>query len=318
MKELNVKYIGLKAKIKKQTLTDEQFEELIAMQLQSGAERREVTDRPAKEGDEIIFDYAGFMGEEQFPGGTAEKQSLVLGSNAFIPGFEEQCIGKSVGESFDVNVTFPEKYPAPMLAGQAAVFHCKIHAINEEEIPQLDDEFVKRVSECSTVEEYCTTLREQAQKALDNQARFEVRDKLMHDMVDAVELEVSKEVINAELDVMMAELEDQLVMQGFSLDQYIEASGQSKEYLRASMLNDAIYRVRLNIVLEYIAEKENLSISEEELNEVIEIAARQYQVTPADVLNTIGEMGMESFKQDLLRQKTENFILDHADFEIEE
>lgn len=317
MKELDVKYIGLKGKVKKQTLTDEQFEELVQMQLKNRAIRREVTDRCARLGDEILFDYAGFLGEEQFPGGTAEKQTLLLGSNAFIPGFEEQCVGRGSGENFDVNVKFPEQYPAPMLAGQDSVFHCKIHAIYTEEVPELTDEFVKKTSECNSVEEYRMTLKEEAQKALDNQSKLEIRDELMHAMVDTVDIEVSKEVINSELDVMMSELEDQLTVSGFSIDQYTQQTGQSREYLRASMLNDAIYRVRLNIVLEYIADKEGISISDEEIEEVIEIAAAQYNMTTEDVRNSIGEIGLEGFKQDLLRQKTENFILDHADIEEE-
>ena len=311
MPDIDVKYKGLEAHIKKQTLTDEQFEELLEGQLRQAAVRRHIEDRPAQTGDEIIFDYAGFMGEEQFPGGTAERQSLVLGSNAFIPGFEEQCVGKSAGESFDVSVTFPADYAAPMLAGNDAVFHCKLHDIFKEDVPELTDEFAKKAG-CADAEDYRVKLREQAQRSLDAQARFDARDVLMHDMLEGVEMEVTKEVINAELDVMMAELSDQLTLQGFGIEQYCRYTAKSKEFLRAEMLTDAIFRVRLNLVLEHIAEKEGITLSDEEFEDFIAMAGKEYGMSVEDVKSAMEDIMLAGFRQDLLRQKTENFILDHA------
>ena len=316
MQDIDVKYKGLEAHIKKQTLTDEQFEELLEGQLRQAAVRRHIEDRPAQTGDEIIFDYVGFMGEEQFPGGTAERQSLVLGSNAFIPGFEEQCVGKSAGESFDVCVTFPADYAAPMLAGNDAVFHCKLHDIFKEDVPELTDEFAKKAG-CADVNDYRVKLREQAQRSLDAQARFEARDALMHNMLEGVELEVTKEVINAELDVMMAELSDQLTLQGFGMEQYCQYTGKSKEFLRAEMLTDAIFRVRLNLVLEHIAEKEGITLSDEEFEDFIAMAGKEYGMSVENVKSAMDDIMLAGFRQDLLRQKTENFILDHANI-IEE
>lgn len=311
MPDIDVKYKGLEAHIKKQTLTDEQFEELLEGQLRQAAVRRHIEDRPAQTGDEIVFDYAGFMGEEQFPGGTAESQSLVLGSNAFIPGFEEQCVGKSAGESFDVCVTFPADYAAPMLAGKDAVFHCRLHDIFKEDVPELTDEFAKKAG-CADANDYRVKMREQAQRSLDAQARFEARDALMHNMLEGVELEVTKEVINAELDVMMAELSDQLTLQGFGMEQYCQYTGKSKEFLRAEMLTDAIFRVRLNLVLEHIAEKEGITLSDEEFEDFIAMAGREYGMSVDEVKSAMDDIMLAGFRQDLLRQKTENFILDHA------
>ena len=316
MKEIEVNYIGLPIELKKQVITEEQLAAIIQGELKAAAKKELVSTRETQNGDEIILDYAGFVADEQFEGGTAEKQSLVLGSHTFIPGFEEQCLGKCAGDCFDVNVTFPSEYHASNLAGKNAVFHCKIHSIFRDNVPELNDEFVKTVSKCSSVEEYREFVRKEAQRSLDNQARFEARDELMRKMMEDVEISVSKEVINAELDVMMAELSDQLTLQGIGLEQYLEHTGKTRDFIRAQMLTDAIYRVRLNLTLEHIAEKENIEITEEEVDEVIKLAAGQYGMTPEEARESIGEIGMEGFKQDLLRQKVENFILDHADIKL--
>ena len=311
MENINVKYKGLHGKIKKQTLTEEQLLALIEDQLKQAAVKNRVAGRAAAEGDEVVFDYAGFIGDDQFPGGTAQKQSLVLGSHAFIDGFEDQCIGKNEGDSFDVFVTFPEDYAAPMLAGKDAVFHCKLHEIYREDVPELNDDFAKKAG-CANVAEYREGLREQAQRTLDAQARFEARDALMHDMLEGVELEVTKEVINAELDVMMAELSDQIEMQGFGIEQYCQYTGKSKEFLRAEMLTDAIFRVRLNLVLEYIAEQEGITMTDEEFDKFLSDAAGEYGMTVEEVRAAMDDIMLAGFRQDLLRQKTENFILDNA------
>lgn len=312
----NLKYRGLEAEEKRAVLKEEDVLKAIEEELSAAGKRNKVEDRKTMYGDEIIFDYAGFLGDVQFPGGTAENMSLVLGSHDFIPGFEDKCVNRSAKEKFDVCVTFPEDYAAPMLAGKDAVFHCKIRSIWKEEPAVLDEDFVKKNSPCKTVEEYKEHVRGLLEKQLKNEARFEAREKLMKKMLDGVDVSVNKEVINAELDVMMAEFKDKLLLSGLSPENYYEHTGTSEAYIRAQMLEEAIYRVRLNLALEYIAKTEGITLLDEEVEEVIELAAKQYEMTVDEVKATIGDIGLEGFKQDLLRQKTENFVYDNAIIKI--
>ena len=166
------------------------------------------------------------------------------------------------------------------------------------------------------MKEYKEHVRGLLEKQLKNEARFEAREKLMKKMLDGVDVSVNKEVINAELDVMMAEFKDKLLLSGLSPENYYEHTGTSEAYIRAQMLEEAIYRVRLNLALEYIAKKEGITLLDEEVEEVIELAAKQYEMTVDEVKATIGDIGLEGFKQDLLRQKTENFVYDNAIIKI--
>lgn len=190
--------------------------------LQKRNARMVLAERPVREGDTVILDYAGFVGEEQFEGGTAERQELKIGSGMFIPGFEEQLVGVSAGEKKDVVVTFPEEYHADSLAGKEAVFHCEIHEIKEEQLPELDDEFAKDVSEYDTLDELKKATEERLQKYADSQALNAAKDAIIEKVYEANKTDVPRVMVEDEIDRMVQELDQQLRYQGLSLEQYLQ------------------------------------------------------------------------------------------------
>ena len=218
-------YKGVEVEKVVQEVKDEDVEnELKAVQKRNA--RMILVERPAKEGDTVLFDYAGFVGDEQFEGGTAERQELVLGSGMFIPGFEEQLIGTTPGEKVDVKVTFPEEYHAEELAGKEAVFHCLVHEIKEEQLPELDDEFAKDVSEYDTLEELKNANRERLEAYAKTSAENQMKDAAILKVVEANDVEIPRAMVEDEIDRMIGELNQQLRYQGITIDKYLEFTGK--------------------------------------------------------------------------------------------
>ena len=220
-------YKGVEIDKIEQEVKDEDVEnEIKALQKRNG--RMILVERPAKEGDTLLLDYSGFVGDEQFEGGTAERQELKLGSGMFIPGFEEQLVGATPGEKKDVVVTFPEEYHAEDLAGKEAVFHCLVHEIKEEQLPELDDEFAKDVSEYDTLEELKKANRERLEAYAKAGSESQMKDAALGKVVEANEVEVPGAMIEDEMDRMCQELDQQLRYQGMSLQQYLQFTGKDK------------------------------------------------------------------------------------------
>lgn len=304
-------YKGVEIEKVVQEVKDEDVEnELKAVQKRNA--RMILVERPAQEGDTVLFDYSGFVGEEQFEGGTAEKQTLVLGSGMFIPGFEEQLIGATPGEKRDVKVTFPKEYHAEDLAGKDAVFHCLIHEIKEEQLPELDDEFAKDVSEYDTLEELKQANRERLESYAKLSAENQMKDAAIAKVVEANEIEVPTSMVEDEIDKMIAELNQQLRYQGMTVEQYLQFTGKEPADFRNEVRGDAEKSVKARIILMGIVEAEKFTVSAEEMEEELNTMAAQYQMTADKMKEMIGVENLTFLQKDLQLRKAVDFIYDNA------
>ncbi|MDD6042319.1 MAG: trigger factor [Eubacteriaceae bacterium] len=269
------------------------------------------TENPAKEGDTVVLDYAGFCGEDQFEGGTAENQELKLGSNTFIPGFEEQLIGAKAGDSVDVKVTFPTEYHAEDLAGKDAVFKCTVHEVKEEILPELDDEFAKDVSEYDTIDELKKSIEEKLVKYAEEQSMNDAKNEAIEAVYAANTVETPKTLVEDQIDMMAQELDHQLRYQGLSLAQYLEFVQKKPEEFREDLREDATKRVATRIILRSIAAAEEIKIGTDELDAEIKNMAEMYHVPEEQVVSMIGG-NMDFFVQDLEVKKAIDMIYDNA------
>lgn len=304
-------YKGVEVEKVVQEVKDEDVEnELKAVQKRNA--RMILVERPAKEGDTVLFDYAGFVGDEQFEGGTAERQELVLGSGMFIPGFEEQLIGTTPGEKVDVKVTFPEEYHAEELAGKEAVFHCLVHEIKEEQFPELDDEFAKDVSEYDTLEELKNANRERLEAYAKTSAENQMKDAAILKVVEANDVEIPRAMVEDEIDRMIGELNQQLRYQGITIDKYLEFTGKSMADFREEVRPEAEKAVKTRIILMGIVEAEKIEVSAEEMEKELELMAAQYQMTADKIKEMIGVENLTFLQKDLQVRKAIDFIYDNA------
>lgn len=294
-----------------QEVKDEDVEnEIKALQKRNG--RMILVERPAKEGDTVLLDYSGFVGDEQFEGGTAERQELKLGSGMFIPGFEEQLVGATPGEKKDVVVTFPEEYHAEDLAGKEAVFHCLVHEIKEEQLPELDDEFAKDVSEYDTLEELKKANRERLEAYAKAGSESQMKDAALGKVVEANEVDVPGTMVEDEMDRMCQELDQQLRYQGMSLEQYLQFTGKDMAAFRNELRPDAERQVKTRIILMGIVEAEGIKVSQEEMEEELKVMAAQYQTTADKLKEMIGVENLTFLMKDLQVKKAIELIFENA------
>ena len=305
-------YKGVEIEKVTQEVKDEDVEnELKAVQKRNA--RMLLVERPAKEGDTVLFDYAGFVGDEQFEGGTAERQELVLGSGMFIPGFEEQLIGATPGEKLDVKVTFPTEYHAEDLAGKDAVFHCLVHEIKEEQLPELDDEFAKDVSEYDTLEELKKANRDRLESYAKSSAENQMKDAAIGKVVEANEVEIPRAMVEDEIDRMINELNQQLRYQGITIEKYLEFTGKNMAAFREEIRPEAEKAVKTRIILMGVVEAEKIEVSPEEMEEEINTMAAQYQMTADKLKEMIGVENLTFLQKDLQVKKAIDFIYDNAE-----
>ncbi|HIV79691.1 MAG TPA: trigger factor [Candidatus Avanaerovorax faecigallinarum] len=271
-----------------------------------------VAERAAEDGDTVILDYAGFVGDEQFEGGTAESQELKLGSGMFIPGFEEQLVGVKAGEKKDVKVTFPEEYHAENLAGKEAVFHCTVHEVKEEQLPELDDEFAKDVSEYDTLKELKDSIIERNEKMAADRSVNAGKDAVIKKVYELNKPEVPRVMVEDEMDRMMQEIDQELRYQGMNLQQYLGFIGQDYNAFREDARENATEKVGTRLVLMSIVDAENVEISEEELEAELKNLAEAYKSDVDKVKEMIGEDGMVYFKKDMQLKKVIDLLYDKA------
>ena len=269
-------------------------------------------ERAAQDGDTVLLDYAGFVGEDQFEGGTAEGQELVLGSGMFIPGFEEQLVGVSAGEQKDVTVTFPEEYHAEDLAGKEAVFHCTVHEVKEEQLPELDDEFAKDVSEFDTLEELKASTRERLESYAKAGAESQMKDAAVGKVVESNEVDIPRIMVEDEIDRMMQELDQQRRYQGLSLEQYLAFTQKDAAAFRDEIRADAEKAVKTRLIMNGIVEAEQFEVTPEEVEEELKVMAIQYQMTADKVKELIGEENMKYLEKDLKTKKAIECIFENA------
>jgi trigger factor len=303
-------YFGIEADQIEDEVKDEDVEkEIAALQKRNG--RMVVVERPVKDGDTVLLDYSGFVGDEQFEGGTAERQELKIGSGMFIPGFEEQLIDASSGDKVDVKVTFPEEYQEEKLAGKDAVFHCLIHEVKEEQLPDLDDEFAKDVSEFDTLEELKEQTRKDLQSSKDLQAENAAKDAVVEKVYEANKIDVPRVMVEDEIDNMSQELDQQLRYQGLSLDQYIQFTGKDRNSFREELREDATKKVGTRVVLLSIADKENIEVTEADLDKELSDMAKQYDMEVEKIKEALKD-SMNFFKKDMLVKKVIDTLFENA------
>ena len=293
-------------------VTDDDVEAEIERARERNARFIDITDRPAKLDDEINLDYAGFDGDNQFAGGTAKGQNLVLGSGSFIPGFEEQLVGKSIGEDVDVNVTFPEDYHEKSLAGHAVVFKCKINSIKEKELPALDDDFANDLS-FDTLDEYKADVRKNLEKDAQQKADTQFENDVIEKVVEDSKVDIPDAMIASQTDDMLRDMEMRLSMQGLKMSDYLMYTGQTEEHLRASYKDQATDRVKGQLVLEAVRDKENIEATEEEVDAEIAKTAEQRKKSLEDYKAQMSDSSKEYFKSMTTMKKVIDFLKSKAD-----
>ena len=276
-------YRGLKADYERHIVTQEEIDKQIQRLQQQTPRIAVITDRPTENGDEVVLDYAGFCDGVQFPGGTAQKQTLVLGSGTFIPGFEEQLLDKVPGEEVSVKVMFPAQYHAPDLAGKAAEFRCKIHEIRVKTAYELDDTFAQEVGGCETFDQLRTRMGESLQAFTDERGEMDLQDRLLRMAADTLEFDPSEQQIEAEINEQIQNLSAQLAQQGLSLEMYCQFMSTTEEALRADARANAVASVRIQAAIELIASLENLEASKEEIGQAVAVIARQNNMTTEEL-----------------------------------
>ncbi len=306
-------YRGLKATLERHTVTGAEIDHQLQRMQQQYPRIAEVQDRPTQNGDEVVLDYAGFCDGEQFAGGTAEYQTLVLGSGTFIPGFEEQLLDKVPGEEVSVKVTFPEHYHAENLAGKEAEFRCKIHQIRIKSTYELDDTFAKEVGGCETFAEMREKLGQSMQQYSDERGEMDLQDRLMRQAAETLEFNPTESQINAEIDVQMRNLSAQLAQQGLNLQMYCQFMNTTEEKLRADARANAVASVRTQAAIEQIVALENLEVSKEELGEAVALIARQNDLTLEQIKPYYDAEFEAAVVRSVLTSKVMKLIRDAAD-----
>ena len=305
-------YKGLDVPKTRVTVKKEEVEEELKRTQEQNAREITIEDRPVKDGDILSIDYSGSVDGEKFEGGTAEDQTLVIGSGAFIPGFEDQLIGKELNEETEINVTFPEEYHASDLAGKEAVFEVKIKAIKEKELPELDDEFASEVSEFETLEEYKADIKEKIRSRKKEEANTERENKLVDLAVENAQMDIPDAMVEEQVQQMTEEFAQRLSYQGLSMEQYLQFSGMDAQKFADDMKPQAVKRIETRLVLEAIVKAENIEASEEDYKAEIEKMAAMYQMEAEQFEKIIQGPQKDQIMDDIAVQKAVDFLVAEA------
>ena len=277
-------------------VTDAEVDSRIEQEQKRVARVVDVTDRALENGDKAELDYSGTVDGVKFDGGTAEHQTLVIGSNTFIPGFEEQMVGMQIGEERDLNVKFPETYHAENLKGKDAVFHVKLHAITREELPELDDDFAAEVSDFDTMKEYRESVEKTLQEAADIQADEAAKSAMVEKAVSNAEIDVPAPMVEEKLDEMMQQMNWRMQQQGFTMEQYMKILGQSEAQMRDMYRGEAENNVRSELVMEEIIKAENIEADEADVEKLLEGYTAAMGQTVEQLKSTFSAEQLDYFK----------------------
>ena len=305
-------YKGLDVPKTRVTVKKEEVEEELKRTQEQNAREITIEDRPVKDGDILTIDYSGSVDGEKFEGGTAQDQTLIIGSGAFIPGFEEQLIGKELNEETEINVTFLEEYHAADLAGKEAVFEVKIKAIKEKELPELDDEFASEVSEFETLDEYKADIKEKIRERKKEEAKTERENKLVDLAVENAQMDIPDAMVEEQVQQMTEEFAQRLSYQGLSMEQYLQFSGMDAQKFADDMKPQAVKRIETRLVLEAIVKAENIEVSEEEYKAEVEKMAAMYQMETEQLEKLIQDAQKEQMMDDIAVQKAVDFLVAEA------
>ncbi len=305
-------YRGLQADYSRHIITEEEVNRQMHRLLQQNPRITPVTDRPTQLGDEVILDYAGFCDGEQFAGGTAQRQSLVLGSGTFIPGFEEQLVDKVLGEKVDVEVTFPESYHAPELAGKKATFKCTIHEIRVKAPYELDDAFAKEVGGCDTLDQMRSKLQESLQAYTDERGEMDLQDRLLRQAASTLEFTADPMELEKAVEEQMKAMEAQLARQGLTLEMYCSFMNTTTADLHKDAYPAAEAALRNMAAVDKIVELEGIEATQEELGKAIALVCRENGVTPEQLKEYYTPEFENALMRSVLTTKVMQLIRDSA------
>ena len=305
-------YKGLSAEMTRHMVTDEEVDRQMQRLLQQNPRIAVVTDRPTENGDEVILDYAGFCDGVQFPGGTGENQTLVLGSGMFIPGFEEQLLDKVCGEEVTVNVTFPTEYHSQDLAGKNAEFRCKIHEIRVKTPYELDDTFAKEVGGCDTLEQMQEKMKQSMQAYTDERGEMDLQDRLLKMAAETLEFTCDQDALDGAVNEQMKAFEAQLNRQGLSLEMYCSFMNTTEKDILADMAPTAEAALRNQAAIDKIVELEKLGATQEEIGQAVAVVAQQNNLTVEQLKPYYNEEFEQAIIKSVLTGKVMALIREHA------
>ena len=305
-------YKGLEIKKPDTEVTDEDINKELENARNRAARKVEVTDRPVKDGDETVIDFKGFVDGKPFEGGEGEDYPLTIGSHQFIEGFEEQLIGKNLNEKNEINVTFPEEYHVADLAGKPATFEVTVKKITEKQLPELNDEFADNVSDFSTLEEYKADLKKKIGERKEREAKTQTENEAVDKAIENASIELPKAMVDTEARGIVDEYAQRLRSQGLNLADYMKYTGQTMDKLLEQVTPDAEKRIKTRLVLEKIAEAENIQVSDEDYNSQIEKMAADYNTDAEKFKKFIDESQETQIKEDMKVQKAIDLLVDQA------
>ncbi len=304
-------YKGITAEKEVNTVTEEEIDNEIKKMQDNAARITTVTEGTAENGDKTDLDFEGFVDGKAFEGGKGEHYSLVLGSNSFIPGFEEQIVGKTIGEDFDVNVTFPEDYHAEELKGKAAVFKCKVNSVEKKELAELDDEFAKDVSEFDTLQELRDDTKAKLEKSKEEAAKRKFEDAVIEAAVENATVDIPECMVNHQIENQIKDISYRLQSQGMQLEQYLQFTGMTMEALREQLKDTAAKTVKTQLVLAEIAKTENIELSDDDYEAEYKKMADMYGMEVEKVKELMAA-NRDAMSADIKTQKTIDLIVENA------
>ncbi|MBQ8082382.1 MAG: trigger factor [Clostridia bacterium] len=311
-------YKGLKAVKYVHQVTDEEIDQRIDRDVEKATTMEDITDRAVETGDTVNLDYAGTVDGVAFEGGTAEGQTLEIGSGMFIPGFEEQMVGMKLGEEKDLNVTFPDPYQSKELAGKEAVFHVKVNGIQAKVKPALDDDFAADVSDYSTFAEYKDAIVKELTENAEKNADVELENNLIQQAVDAADCDIPDQMVEDEIDVMKRQLRMNMMYQGLKYEDYLKYTGQTEEQVSDMYRPDAKNRVKMQLVLEAIVNKEQPEITDEDVNKAVADEAERAGKPVEAFREGLSERQMEYLRENAKLQKIVDLIKSEAQVETKD
>ncbi len=305
-------YKGLEIDKIEHNVTDEDVDKEVESVQKRNARLVPVEDRAAENGDIAVIDFEGFADGVAFDGGKGEGYELELGSGSFIPGFEDQLVGKNAGEDVEVNVTFPTEYHSDALAGKDAMFKVKIHELKKKEYPELDDDFASEVSEFETLDEYKKSIKERLLKESENKTKTETENAVIAKACDNATVDIPKAMVDAQMDSMMQDFAQRLQYQGMSLEMYMHYTGSTPEAFRESFREQAEKQTKTMLVLEAIYKTENVDVTDEEVNDKIAEMAKMYNMELDKLNELISDAEKENIRDDVKMSKTVDLLVNNA------
>ena len=306
------KYKGVEAEKMDLEVSDSDVDAEIDKQRNTNARTVEVTDRAVKDGDIVTLDFEGFVDGVAFEGGKGTDYPLTIGSGAFIPGFEEQLVGFEIGKEGDVNVTFPEDYQADNLAGKAATFKCTVKAIKAKELPELNDEFASDVSDFDTLAEYKEDVKKKLVERKTNEEKAKREDAVVKVVIEDSEMELPEAMVETQARQIVNDFAQRLQMQGMSMDQYLQYTGNTVDKMIEQVKPQAIERIQARLVLEEVAKAENITVSDEDFEEELKKMAEQYKMELDKLKELMSESEQKTMRSDLAVQKAADFLVENV------